>query len=181
MSAGEISNAAYDRIGGVFNRALTGLSIEQLKAQPSGPEGNPIGWTAWHLTRTQDRNYSQLLGTEEAWVADGWHERFGLAPDRGTGNGDSLEQVRGFDPVDAETLMAYFVGRARKVPRIPRGGKGRGPGEAERGGRSTERNHQDLHRPRNRRPHPAHRTDRLRPRFGGQAWVVRRLRSVTIS
>ena len=53
-------------------------------------------------------NYSRLLGTEEAWVADGWHERFGLAPDRGTGNGDSLEQVRGFDPVDAETLMAYF-------------------------------------------------------------------------
>ena len=108
MSAGEISNAAYARIGGVFNRALTGLSIEQLKAQPSGPEGNPIGWTAWHLTRTQDMNYSRLLGTEEAWVADGWHERFGLAPDRGTGNGDSLEQVRGFDPVDAETLMAYF-------------------------------------------------------------------------
>ena len=94
MSAGEISNAAYDRIGGVFHRALTDLTPEQLKEQPYGPESNPIGWLAWHLSRTQDKNYSELLGEEEAWTADGWHERFGLPTDRGTGNGDSLEQVQ---------------------------------------------------------------------------------------
>lgn len=108
MSAGEISNAAYDRIGGVFQRALTGLTIEQLKAQPSGPESNPIGWLAWHLSRTQDKNYSQLLGEDELWAAGGWCARFGLPADRGTGNGDSLEQVRAFDPIDSDTLIAYF-------------------------------------------------------------------------
>ena len=41
MSAGEISNAAYDRIGGVFHRALTGLTIDQLREQPSGPGEQP--------------------------------------------------------------------------------------------------------------------------------------------
>ena len=118
MSAGDISNAAYDRIGGVFQRALTGLSIEQLKAQPSGPESNPIGWLAWHLTRTQDKTYSQLLGGEEAWTADRWCERFGQPADRGTGNGDSLEQVCAFDPIDSDTLIAYFEAAREKSRRF---------------------------------------------------------------
>ena len=108
MSAGAISNAAYDRIGGVLRRALTGLSRDQLTVQPAGPESNPIGWLAWHLTRTQDKNYSLLLGEEEAWAAGGWAQRFGLDADRGSGNGDSLDQVRAFDPIDADTLLAYF-------------------------------------------------------------------------
>ena len=118
MSAGEISNAAYDRIGGVFQRALTGLSIEQLGEQPSGPESNPIGWLAWHLTRTQDKTYSQLLGEEEAWTAGRWCERFGQPSDRGTGNGDSLEQVRAFDPIDSDTLIAYFEAARAKSRRF---------------------------------------------------------------
>ena len=118
MSAGDISNAAYDRIGGVFQRALTGLTIEQLKAQPSGSESNPIGWLAWHLSRTQDKNYSELLGEEEAWTADGWCERFGQPADRGSGNGDSLEQVRAFDPVDSDTLIAYFDAAREKSRRF---------------------------------------------------------------
>ncbi len=108
MSAGEISNAAYDRIGGVLHRALTGMTVDQLKAQPAGPEGNPIGWLAWHLTRTQDKNYSLLLGEEEAWIAEGWHERFGLPADAHSGIGDSPDRVRQFDPIDADTLIAYF-------------------------------------------------------------------------
>ena len=118
MSAGEISNAAYDRIGGVFQRALAGLTIEQLKAQPSGPESNPIGWLAWHLSRTQDKNYSELLGEEELWVTDGWCERFGMSADRGTGNGDSLEQVCAFDPIDSDTLIAYFEAARDKSRRF---------------------------------------------------------------
>ncbi|MDE2802486.1 MAG: DinB family protein, partial [Chloroflexota bacterium] len=118
MSAGEISNAAYDRIGGVFQRALTGLTIEQLKKQPAGPESNPIGWLAWHLSRTQDKNYSELLGEEQAWTADGWCERFGQPADRSSGNGDSLEQVREFDPVDSDTLIAYFEAAREKSRRF---------------------------------------------------------------
>ncbi len=108
MSAGDISNAAYDRIGGVFRRALDGLDIPQLKAQPAGPQSNPIGWLAWHLSRTQDKNYSLLLRQNEAWTTHAWCQRFQLPPNRGSGNGDSLEQVRAFDPINAQTLIAYF-------------------------------------------------------------------------
>ena len=48
MSAGTISQAAYDRIGGVMTRALTGLSPEQLRTQPAGPESNPIDKHGWY-------------------------------------------------------------------------------------------------------------------------------------
>ncbi len=118
MSVGQISNAAYDRIGGVFRRALDGMTVDQLTTQPAGPESNPIGWLAWHLARTQDKNYSLLLGEDEAWSADGWSERFGLPADRGTGNGDSLDQVRAFDPIDADTLLAYYDAAREKSRRF---------------------------------------------------------------
>ncbi len=118
MSAGEISNAAYDRVGGLLKRALDGLTADQLTVQPAGPESNPIGWLAWHLARTQDKNYSLLLGEEELWSTDRWCDRFGLPADRGTGNGDSLDQVRAFDPIDADTLLAYFDAAREKSRRF---------------------------------------------------------------
>ena len=108
MSVGEISNAAYDRIAGVLRRALTDMTVTQLTTQAAGPESNPIGWIAWHLTRTQDKNYSALLGREELWSKDGWYQKFGLPIESGTGNGDSLETVRSFDPINSDTLLAYF-------------------------------------------------------------------------
>ena len=147
MSAGEISNAAYDRIGGVFHRALTGLTVEQLKEQPSGPESNPIGWLAWHLSRTQDKNYSELLGEEEAWTADGGHERFGLAPDRGSGNGDSLEQVCAFDPIDSDTLIAYFEVARTKSRRFLDAVTDDDLEKPSAAGVSAGRDDQDIHRP----------------------------------
>ena len=108
MSTGAISQAAFDRIDGVMKRALDGLSIEQLRRQPAGPESNPIGWIAWHLSRVHDANFSNLLGQDQAWVAERWHERFGLPADVGSGSGDTLDAVRAFDPVDAETTLGYW-------------------------------------------------------------------------
>ena len=114
MGAGTIPQAAFDRIDGVMKRALAGLTIEQLRVQPAGPESNPIGWMAWHLSRVHDTNFSNLLGQEQAWVAERWHERFGLPADVGSGGGDSLDDVRAFDPIDAETTQGYWeAARAR--------------------------------------------------------------------
>ena len=114
MSAGSIPQAAFDRIDGVIKRALAGLTVEQLRKQPAGPESNPIGWMAWHLSRVHDTNFSNLLGQEQAWVAERWHERFGLPVDRGSGIGDTLDAVRAFDPIDAETTLGYWeAARAR--------------------------------------------------------------------
>lgn len=108
MGVGTISNAAYDRIGGVLERALDGLTLEQLTTQPAGPESNPIGWLTWHLTRTQDRNYSILANKTSLWVEEKWYEKFNLPEITGTGNGDSLEQVRNFDPISSDILLSYF-------------------------------------------------------------------------
>ena len=109
MSTGTLSQAAFDRIGDTLVRALTGLSPEQLRRQPAGPDSNPIGWMTWHLSRGHDRNFSTLLGKEPAWVTDGWHERFRLPSDIGGGGGATIEEVRAFDPIDAETLIGYWL------------------------------------------------------------------------
>ena len=47
MGAGTIPDATFDRIGAVLTRAMEGLTFEQLKRQPAGPESNPIGWLAF--------------------------------------------------------------------------------------------------------------------------------------
>lgn len=113
MSAGELLNATYDHLGDVLVRALTGLTTEQLRRQPAGPDSNPIGWIAWHLTRGHDSNFSSLSALEQLWVAEGWRERFRQSIEA-RGIGDSLDDVRAFDPVDAETLVGYWkAARAR--------------------------------------------------------------------
>ena len=49
MGVGTISNAVYDRIGGVLERALTGLTLEQLTTQPAGPESNLFSIPTCHI------------------------------------------------------------------------------------------------------------------------------------
>ena len=113
MSAGALLNATFDHLSDVLVRALTGLSIEQLRTQPAGPESNPIGWMSWHLTRGHDSRFSSLSGREHLWVAEGWHAKFGLGIEA-RGLSATLEEVRVFDPVDAETLLGYWsAARAR--------------------------------------------------------------------
>ena len=114
MSTGAISQAAFERIGDTLVRALTGLTAEQLRRQPAGPESNPIGWVTWHLSRAHDTNFSNLLGREQAWRADGWWERFRLSPETKSGGRSTLDEVRAFDPIDADTLIGYWLAaRAR--------------------------------------------------------------------
>ena len=108
MSAGEIPNATLDRVGGVLTRALAGLSVEQLRKQPAGPESNPIGWLAWHLARVHDGAFSNLFGHEQVWVSEGWCDKFSLSPYTLSGGRSTLDEVRAFDPIDADTLLGYW-------------------------------------------------------------------------
>jgi hypothetical protein len=107
MGAGTVPDATFDRVGGIFLRALDGLSIEQLRKQPAGPESNPIGWIAFHLSRVHDNTFSTLLGREQAWKEDKWYEKFGLTPETTSLGGSTLDQVREFDPISAEVLASY--------------------------------------------------------------------------
>ncbi|MGI5242329.1 DUF664 domain-containing protein [Dactylosporangium sp. CA-139066] len=45
------------------------------------PGTNGIGWLVWHLSRSHDRNGSELLGVAQLWIAENWHTRFGRAAD----------------------------------------------------------------------------------------------------
>src|SRR5262245_29766508 len=47
------------RIAHDLEQALEGLTVEELHYQPS-PASNSIAWLAWHLTRSHDRNISEL-------------------------------------------------------------------------------------------------------------------------
>ncbi len=114
MGAGTVSDALFDRVGGVFLRALDGLSIEQLRKQPAGPESNPIGWIAFHLTRVHDATFSNLLGKDQVWIEGKWYQRFNLPPETKSLSGSTLDQVRAFDPVGSDVLASYWqAARAR--------------------------------------------------------------------
>lgn len=108
MPPGTVPNATFDRVGGVLTRGLQGLSLEQLRKQPAGPESNPIGWMAYHLMRVHDVGFSNLLGKEQAFHEQRWYEKFGLPPETGSLGGSTLDQVRAFDPVSADALLGYW-------------------------------------------------------------------------
>ena len=97
----------YDRILGVLERSLKGLTGDDLKWQPH-TDTNSIGWLAWHLTRVQDDHISSLAGEEQLWTKDGWHAKFNRPPDpKNRGFGHTPEQVAAFESPDVETLLAY--------------------------------------------------------------------------
>ena len=106
MTSADLLADAFDRIRGVVGRALDGLTDEQLTEQV-GPDANPISWLVWHLTRIQDDHVCDVAGIEQAWIGQGWYERFGLpfpVTDHGYGHTEQqVEQVR----VPGELLRAY--------------------------------------------------------------------------
>jgi hypothetical protein len=105
----------YDRIPEHVHRAVDGLDAEALRAAPS--EGaNPIGWLVWHLTRVQDHHVSELLDTEQLWVADGWAARFGLEPDpANTGYGHTTGEVAAVRPEGPGAVVGYFAAVAART------------------------------------------------------------------
>lgn len=97
----------FDRIDRQLEQVLDGLTPEELN-RPPAPGANTIGWLAWHLTRSNDRNMSEVAEKEQLWIADGWHTRFGRSPDPGeTGVGHTPAQVTAFRAPDSATLLAY--------------------------------------------------------------------------
>ena len=69
---------AFTRIKEGVDAALEGLADAELTYR-ADPEANSIAWLVWHLTRVEDDHVSEVAGTEQAWTAEGWSDRFGLA------------------------------------------------------------------------------------------------------
>ena len=107
MEAGEILVDAYTRIQELVHRSADGLTQEQLAYRPE--EGsNSIAWLIWHLTRIQDGHLAAATGNEEAWITDGWADRFGMPADTSVnGQGDGPAEVAALRPDGPEVLLGY--------------------------------------------------------------------------
>ncbi|MFI0980661.1 DUF664 domain-containing protein [Streptomyces sp. NPDC021093] len=108
MRISDVLVEGFGRIKEVVHEAVDGLSAQELSRQV--PEGaNTVGWLVWHLTRVQDDHVSELAGREQAWVEDGWAERFGLSLDiADTGYGHTAEQMASVRVASAGDLLGYY-------------------------------------------------------------------------
>ncbi|UCB43306.1 MAG: DinB family protein [Dehalococcoidales bacterium] len=95
------------RISQDLETVLEGLTVEDLNQRPR-PDSNSIGWLAWHLTRSHDRNMSEIAGEEQLWIKDGWYLKFGRTPDPSeTGYHHSPEEAAAFRSPDSVTVLEY--------------------------------------------------------------------------
>ena len=95
------------RIADDVEQVLDGLNGEELHHQPY-PDGNSISWLVWHLTRSHDRNISELAGKEQLWLTEGWYAQFNRPPDPAeTGVGHSAEEAAAFRAPDGRLLLEY--------------------------------------------------------------------------
>ena len=107
---------SYGRILEYLEYVLDGLNQDDLDWQPA-EDCNTIGWLAWHLTRQEDAQISSLMGEDQLWISDKWHEKFGMPADESDiGFGHTKEQVAAFRSPDTKTLTGYqraVLGRAK--------------------------------------------------------------------
>jgi uncharacterized damage-inducible protein DinB len=106
VTSADLLTDAFDRIRDVVHQAVRDLSPEEL-AYRVDPHANSIAWLVWHLTRIQDDHVADVAGTEQAWTAAGWADRFALPfPPGDTGYGHSADDVAGVT-ADADLLLGY--------------------------------------------------------------------------
>jgi len=99
MTPSELLKDAFTRVVESAERAVDGLSEDQLTARPAS-DANPIAWLVWHLARGQDAQVSD--------VAQGYVDKFGLPFDDGaTGYGQSSDEV-GAVRAPADLLVDYL-------------------------------------------------------------------------
>jgi hypothetical protein len=103
------------RIEVELGQVLTGLTVDDLNYQPA-PDCNSIGWLIWHLTRSHDRNMSEIIGKEQLWIADKWYVKFNRSPDPGeTGVGHTTEQAAAFRSPDAAVVLEYHHAILKRI------------------------------------------------------------------
>ena len=107
MTSAELLSDGFGRIREIVEEVLDGLSTAELNSRLDS-EANSIAWLVWHLTRVQDDHVAHAAGTEQAWTASGWAERFALPLDvLDIGYGHRPDQVA-LVTADANLLGGYY-------------------------------------------------------------------------
>ena len=105
---------AFGRIRDLVPQVLDGLDEKALARRPGGT-GNSIAWLVWHLSRVQDDHVADAAGSGQAWLEEGWRERFALdlpADDTGYGHGpEEVARVR----ASADLLTGYAAAVAART------------------------------------------------------------------
>ncbi|GAA5064144.1 mycothiol transferase [Nocardia callitridis] len=108
MTSAELLVDAFGRVREHVHGVLEGLSQDELAARLD-EEANSIAWLVWHLTRVQDDHVADVAGTEQAWIAAQWEQRFDLPFDESaTGYGDDPDDVGRLGGVSAKLLRDYY-------------------------------------------------------------------------
>jgi hypothetical protein len=114
MNVSDLLADALGRVRAQMPELVEGLGDDDLAWRPD-PEANSIAWLVWHLTRIEDDHVSNAAGIEQAWVADGWAERFGLPFDmREHGYSMSPRDV-GKVRVSGDLLAGYYEAVAART------------------------------------------------------------------
>jgi hypothetical protein len=107
MRSADVVTDGFGRIKEVVHEVVEGLTPQQLTFRIDA-DANSIAWLIWHLTRIEDDHVSAVANTEQAWMANGWFERFGLPfPPGDHGYGHSSEDVAAVRVSSGDLLIAY--------------------------------------------------------------------------
>ena len=106
-AAQELLRDAFTRLIEHVDELTDGLTDDESSYRPS-PNANSIAWLLWHSARVQDIQIAHLADVEQAWIRDGWVDRFGLdLPRNDTGYGHTPEDVAKVR-APAELLASYY-------------------------------------------------------------------------
>ncbi|MCY4641077.1 MAG: DinB family protein [Chloroflexi bacterium] len=107
MDVRDLITDGLERGHGIIRRVLENATPE-LMAYQASPGANPVGWLAWHVMRVQDHHIAGLSGAGQAWLDEGWHERFGMAAEsEDYGTGHTPEQMTAVGSPGARLLLEY--------------------------------------------------------------------------
>ena len=130
METKEIILASLNESWGYLNRALNGLTQEEMTWAPA-PHCNSLAFILWHVTRAEDFWVNDVIRRGNIiYQTEGWRERLGTPEDGGTGYTEEqlrswptpkLEDLRGYArAVHKRTLALLDSVTPEELPEIPR-------------------------------------------------------------
>lgn len=106
MLANELLVDTFSRVPEIARNTVEGLNEEDLTWRPE-KDANSIAWLVWHLTRAEDSQIANLVGSGEVWIEDQWYDKFGLPlSEDATGYGHSSDEVAAVK-ASADLLLGY--------------------------------------------------------------------------